>query len=187
MPVMSDQEIKEVVKKGCDQLGITVEPGVLDEIARLSVGFPHYAHLLGLAIAKTCQATETEEVSLPRFNELTCELAIEDSIETYRQAFSSATKTTNPSRYPQVLCACGYAKHDENGQFRTKDVVDAMGFVFNVPVTTHNIKSAMADFCGGDRGQVLIRHKFQNVHFYRFREPMMRPFLRIKAKSLKSN
>jgi Cdc6-like AAA superfamily ATPase len=186
MPLMGDQEIKDVVKKGCDQLAIRVAPEVLDEIAALSVGFPHYAHLLGLSIAKTCESTESNKINHKRFNDLTCSFAIEDSIETYRQAFSSATKTANPSRYPQLLCACGYAKHDENGQFRTGDVVDEMEHIFGEKVTTHNIKSAMANFCASDRGQVLVRRKVQNVHFYKFREPMMRPFLRIKAKSIKA-
>jgi hypothetical protein len=187
MPLMSEEEIKEVVTKGCGQLGITVESNVLDEIAALAVGFPHYAHLLGLSIAKTCEIRETTNIDLDLFSEVACSLAVEDAIETYRIAFSAITKTTTPSRYPQLLCACGYAKCDDDGLFRTGDVVDAMENVFAEKVSTHNIKSALGKFCGEDRKRVLLRKKIGTVNYYRFREPMMRPFLRIKAKSLRSS
>ena len=51
MPPMSDEEIKTIITKGCDLLGLRVVSAVLDEIAQLANGFPHYAHLLGLSIA----------------------------------------------------------------------------------------------------------------------------------------
>ena len=97
------------------------------------------------------------------------------------------TRTASQGRYPQLLCACGHARCDERGTFRTADVVEAMAGVFGEAVGTNNIKRALGSFCDESRGGVLTRDKIKNVMYYRFRDPMMRPFLRIKARSIRGS
>ena len=53
-------------------------------------------------------------------------MAVEDAIERYRDAYARATTTTQQSRYPLILCSCGFAKHNDKGVFRATDVVDAI-------------------------------------------------------------
>ena len=184
MREMSDAEVVEVVQSGFSRLGIAASDEVFDEIAALAGGFPHYAHLLGLATAKACITMETTSVELPLFNEMACPLAVEEATDSYREAFSKATTTTTKSRYPQLLCACAHADTDEKGLFRTGDVVSAMAAQFGSVVTNHQIKRALGEFSTAERGEVLLQTKRGRVNYYHFREPMMRPFLRIKAKSL---
>ncbi len=90
MPPMSDEEIKTIITKGCDLLGLRVVSAVLDEIAQLANGFPHYAHLLGLSIARACKLHETKKMDTKLFQSLACSLAVEDAVETYRNAFTVA-------------------------------------------------------------------------------------------------
>ena len=187
MQEMSDVELTDVVQSGFTRLGIRAAPEVFNEIVGLSAGFPHYAHVLGLATAKACYTQETDFIDLELFHEMACPLAIDEAIDSYREAFSKATTTTTKSRYPQVLCACALAATDEKGLFRTSDVVDAMSRVFDKTVTNHNIKNALGELSTQERGKVLVQTKRGRVNYYQFREPMMRPFLRIKAKSLPAN
>jgi hypothetical protein len=183
MPLMTDSEIKEIVARGAEHLKIRVPQEVLDEVAHLAGGFPHYAHLLGLSIAKACSIRDTDSATLELFGELACSLAIEDAVETYRQAFGKATKTSKQSRYPQILCACGAARHDENGVFRATDVVEAMADLFAEQVTVQAVVPALQAFTEEERGAVLCKVPFGTQSHYRFREPMMRPFLRIKTRA----
>lgn len=185
MPLMADSEIKEIVAKGAEKLNVEINADVLDEIAFLSSGFPHYAHLLGLSICKACLIRDTRSVDLGLFEELACSLAVEDAIESYRDGFSTATRTSKQSRYPQVLCACGIAKCDERGVFRATDVVDAMNVLFSDYVTVQAVVPALQAFTEEERGGILVKVPYGAQNHYRFREPMMRPFLRIKGRTLK--
>ena len=112
--------------------------------------------------------------------------AVEESIETYRQAFSKATKTSKASRYPQILCACGAADHDEQGVFRATGVVEAMKRLFSDDLTVQAVVPALQAFAEQDRGGVLEKIPFGTQSHYRLREPMMRPFLRIKSRGLQA-
>jgi hypothetical protein len=184
MPEMEPSEIQEIITNGCSGLGLTPSRGVLDEVASLSAGFPHYAHLLGLCIAKACLIHDTDAIDTPLFDDLVCNLAVEDAIETYRQTFTTATRTSQMSRYPNILCACGASNHDDNGVFRATDVVEAMNTLFDESVTLQAVVSAFKAFTKPERGMVLDEVPVGKVTHYRFREPMMRPFLRIKARTL---
>lgn len=184
MPVMKGDEIKEIVVKGGERLGIQVHSEVLNEVAFLSAGFPHYAHLLGLSIAKACLIQDTAVMNRVLFDDRVCSFAIEDAVESYRQSFTKATKTAKQSRYPQILCACGGASHDENGVFRATDVVEAMQQMFNETLTVQAVVPALQAFTEADRGAALDKVPFGTQSHYRLREPMMRPFLRIKARAL---
>ncbi len=184
LPLMTDDEIKIILNRGFNQLGINAPTSVLDEAAFLANGFPHYAHLLGLSSAKVCLKADTKQLTEEVFH-LGCRLSVEDSIEKYRDAFAQATVTTQLSRFPMILCACGMARHDERGVFRATDVVEAMKNVFRDEVSIPAVVPALGKFCGNERGQVLEKVPVGKRSHYRFRDPMMRPFLRIKTRTLK--
>lgn len=186
MPKMTSEEIVGLVERGLARLSISTTPGVLAEVAELADGFPYYAHLLGLSMAMTAQQMGNGAVSEELFRDVVCPMAVEDSIDSYRQAYANASNTANASRHPLVLCACAFAACNDHGRFKTGDVADAMARVFGEAVNPHSIKRVLGYFASTGRGEVLVRHPHGSVNFYQFREPMMRPFLRIKAKSLRS-
>lgn len=157
---------------------------VLNEITQLANGFPHYAHLLGLCIARACQLREIKEMDFRTFQSLVCSLAVEDAVETYRNAFTTATRTSKLSRYPKILCACAYAKHDDNSVFRATDVVEAMQTIFHDSMSVPSVVPALGEFCTPERGAVLSKVPVGDRSHYKFTDPMIRPFLRIKSKSL---
>ena len=184
LPPMSDQEIGDIVKKGCGTLGLTLLEGVIEDISSLSHGFPHYAHLLGLSAARAAKIRETTNIDLDLFRTLACDLAVEDAVETYRSMYTKATRTIKPSRYPRLLCACAYAAHDELGVFRATDVVDAMQTIFDEDLVLQAVVPALGKFCSIERGAVLEKVPVADFSHYKFTDPMLRPFLRIKARGM---
>lgn len=183
LPKMNEDEIKDICRPRFQKLGITVPDVILDAIVELADGFPHYAHLLGLSSATACFRNGITTLDSAVF-QIGCNLAIEDAIEKYRDAYSRATATVKRSRYPKILCACSYAKCDERGVFRATDVVDAMRTVFNESMTVPSVVPGLGEFCSPKRGEVLTKVQVGKRSQYRFSDPMMRPFLRLKTKSL---
>jgi hypothetical protein len=110
---------------------------------------------------------------------------VEDAIERYRDAYAKATTTTQQSRYPLILCSCGFAKHNEKGVFRVTDVVDAIRKELSQKLTIQAVVPALGEFVGEARGHVLTAVPIRKRQCYRFTDPMMRPFLRLKARELR--
>lgn len=183
VPKMPDQEIREIIEKGCEELGYGVDEQVLQEIELLADGYPHYAHLLGLGSVKAMIRKDESAIDVEMF-QVGCDIAVQDAIERYREAYAVATSTSQASRYPEILCACGYANHDERGVFRASDVVEAMRRVFNQPLTVQAVVPALGAFTSADKGSVLEKVAVGQRSHYRFSDPMMRPFVRVKAQSI---
>jgi energy-coupling factor transporter ATP-binding protein EcfA2 len=129
LPIMSDIEISEIISTGFRKLEIEMAAYVSDQIPQLAWGFPHYADLLGLSSVRACVDSDTSRLSDGVFK-AACDLALQDAIEKYRDSFAAATATTQASRYPVVLSACGFAATDIRGVFRATDDVDAVREVF---------------------------------------------------------
>ena len=184
LPTMNDDEITEILQTGFNSLNIRMHPTIISKVPPLCNGYPHYAHLLGLSAAKACARNDTQELTDPLFD-LACNFAVEDAIERYRDAYAKATTTTQQSRYPLILCSCGFAKHNEKGVFRVTDVVDAIRKELSQKLTIQAVVPALGEFVGEARGHVLTAVPIRKRQCYRFTDPMMRPFLRLKARELR--
>lgn len=183
LPLMSDTEIQTIYTKGLAKLQLSYDEAVVEQVARLSGGFPHYAHLLGLSSVKAVVNSEVASVTRPVFDQA-CTLALGDAIEKYRDAFARATATTQVSRYPKVLAACGYAVTDTRGVFRATDVVEAFYNVFHEVVSIQAIVPALGEFLLTERAEVLRAVAVRGRQCYQFRDPMMRPYCRLKSREL---
>lgn len=179
---MADSEIRDILGTGFSKLSLQADDGVLDHVPLLTGGYPHYAHLLGYCAVKACAENETSEFTHELFT-IACNFAVEDAIEKYRDAFAVATATTQPS-YPLILSACGYATPDSRAVFRGTDVADAVRDVFNIDLTVQAVVPALGEFLSGKRSAVLEGVRVGGRQCYRFVDPMMRPFCRLKARDL---
>lgn len=183
MPKMSAAEITEILTNGFDRLFLEVQQEVLTEAANLSDGFPNYAHLLGLSAARACGLAKTKLLTLQLFESTACGLAIEEADETYRQKFLKATRTQQSSRHAHVFCACALASHDEEGVFGAGDIAEAMRTHFGMEAEGKRLTPTLKEFCGEGRGPALAVVKVGKANKYRFADPMMRPWLRVRAKA----
>jgi hypothetical protein len=183
LPLMKDDEVTEIFSTGMKRLGFTTSMEVDDIVPGLAGGFPHYAHLLGLCSAKACITNAQTHLSSALFD-VACNLAVDDAIEKYRDAFAQATATTQASRYPFILASCGHASSDPRGVFRATDVVDALWKVFNERVSVQAVVPALGQFLSNARAHVLRAVKVGGRQCYQFSDPMMRPFCRLKAREM---
>lgn len=183
LPLMSDAEIQTIFTNGLNRLKMEYDDSVVAQVPKLAGGFPHYAHLLGLACAKAVINGEVSGVGHVQFDQA-CAIALEDAIEKYRDAFARATATTQISRYPRVLAACGYAHTDGRGVFRATDVVDAFKGIFGETLSVQAVVPALGEFLSSDRAGVLAPVPVAGRQCYRFTDPMMRPYCRLKAMEL---
>lgn len=183
LPLMSDVEIQTIYTKGLEKLKIPYDEGVVAQVARLAGGFPHYAHLLGLSSVKAVVNNEAPSVSQVQFDQA-CNLALGDAIEKYRDAFARATATTQASRYPRILGACAYSRTDSRGVFRATDVVEAFQNAFGETLSIQAVVPALGEFLQAHRAEVLKAVAVRGRQCYQFRDPMMRPYCRLKSREL---
>lgn len=183
LPLMLDSEIRAIFVNGLGKLGLSAEPAVADQVQVLTGGFPHYAHLLGLCAAKSVALNSGILVDQKIFD-VACNIAVQDAIEKFRDVFSRATATTQVSRYPLILSACGYADTDPRGVFRATDVVDSVRTVFNEKLNVQAVVPALGEFTKPSRASVLKAVSVAGRKCYRFSDPMMKPFCRLKTRDL---
>ncbi len=184
MPLMTDIEIKNIISNGFKALEIEIDSDLLEEIPLLCNGFPHNAHLLGYSLAKACAKSDTSRLTRQLFN-IACNYAVEDAIEKYRDAYSKATYTVQSSRYPMVLCSCAFAKANDRGIFRATDVVSAVKAIFRIKLSIQAVVPSLGEFIKQNRGRILTPISILKRRCYKFTDPMMKPFLRIKANELR--
>lgn len=180
MPLMSPPELWDILAKGFGELGMTLPDELHARIVSLSQGFPHYTHLLGKYSALEAIAAQNLSVSMDDF-EAGIFRAIDDTSETIRSAYQVATMTTKAeSIFPLVLLAAALAPVDEHGSFRATDMVaplcDLTGRDLEVPNFTYNL----GKLSSLERGDVLEKVGTRRPR-YRFRNPLMRPYVLMKA------
>jgi Cdc6-like AAA superfamily ATPase len=177
MPRMSSQEIREILQKGMERLGMAMIDDAKNEICILAQGLPHYAHLLGLHATR--QAIEQDELTV------TCDhiqeavkAAVDNAQQSlrsaYRQAVISPRKNTI---YAEVLLACALAKTDDFGFFSAADVREPLSTIMRKQYEISYFAKHVNHFCLEDGGSIIqktgVKHKFR----FRFANPLMPPLI----------
>lgn len=176
MPRMAHDELIDILRLRTDYAGMKITNDAAESIARLSQGFPHYTHLIGLRaghVAIDRKSLVIERTDLKPAVERAVANAQETLLEDYRRAVSSAQPDNLFSR---VLLACALAEHDRFGYFAAADVraplSEVMGRDYQIPSFAKHLK----EFCESSRGPVLNRSGEKRKFRYRFMSPLMQPF-----------
>jgi Cdc6-like AAA superfamily ATPase len=177
MPRMSRQELEQIVTAGVAAVGMTVEAEANRCIATLSQGLPHYTHLLGLHSARQAIDSGVEDVSSLHVDAAISK-AIEGSQQTLMRAYHKATTSPRSDNlYSQVLLACALAKADQLGYFAAADVREPMSEIMGKRYEIAAFSRHLADFCDENRGPVLERMGIPRRYRFRFRNPLLQPFV----------
>ena len=182
MPRMKLGELRELISKGLDVLGMTMDDAVSSRICRLSNGLPHYTHSLAL---HSCQAAvDRGSLAVTQVDLITAvNVSISQAQQSIVRSYQQATSSPRGVLYPEVLLACALAKTDELGYFPTKDIraplTKLMGKAYDIPAFSKHLN----DFCEVDRGMVLQRIGYPRRYLFRFVNPLMEPFVIMKGLS----
>lgn len=177
MPRMSIGELEEIVDKGLAKVALSIIRQAKRRIARLSEGLPHYTHLLSLHASQRAIAdgrTEIREIDVDR----AIGLAAQKAQQSIRTAFEKATRSPRSGTlFAEALLACALAPKGPLGHFTAGAVREPMARIVGSPVEISKFNRHLNAFSGDERGQVLERSGEPRRWFYRFRNPLLQPFV----------
>jgi Cdc6-like AAA superfamily ATPase len=181
MPRMSALELQQIVLRGLHLLDLTIEPAALVQIAALSQGLPHYTHLLALHTT-----TAAIDEGADRLTTVHLGRAIRQSVDQIQQsvaaAYERATRVRGGgSALADALLGCALASSDENGTFVGRDVRAALDRALDEDVAPAAVSRTLASLCKPERGPVLQRLGTRAVARFRFVNPLMPPYVVLKA------
>lgn len=180
MPRMEDGEIRQVIDNGLNALQLEMEEGVMRSLVRLTQGLPHYAHLLGQESARSAIYASGDIIQQAHFNQ-----ALDQSINKANQSITRAyhTATVSPRRtiFEEVLLACALAEHDDLGYFAPAEVRAPLSRIMGEPFEIPRFANHLSQFCEEHRGPVLERTGGERRWRYRFRNPMLEPYVLIRG------
>lgn len=177
VPRMPDDEISSILASGFRLLGLGCEDNALRELVFYCDGFPYFAHMLGLAVARDAKrngerivARHTLEAALLRVaNEVEASFPNRVAL-----AFERGGETQPRKRILNALCL------SERREWRSGDVVEDYSRLFERPEKPGFLHAALGELVKPGRGGVLTRKGKRGHYVFRFTDPYMRPFLRMK-------
>jgi Cdc6-like AAA superfamily ATPase len=175
MPRMSKKELLEVIDKGLASCEIQVEKEVRERLADYSQGLPSYTHLLAREAALAAV-----KVGRIKINEVDLRTAVKEAVDNqlgmHLTAYTNAVSVPRGTMFRPVLLACALAEKDEKGFFYAKDVMpplcEIVGKKIEIPAFARHLK----DF--SERRGTILEQKGRK---YRFRKPLMEPFVILRG------
>jgi Cdc6-like AAA superfamily ATPase len=177
MPRMNKEELKEIIDKRISRLKMRMDGDACWKIIELSRGLPSYVHLLGLYATQA--AINRKSLRIIEIDvDSAIQRALEKSQESTQADYNSAIHSNrSDSLYRHVLLACALAKTDERGQFSPNSVVEPLSGILQRPVKIDAFQQHLEKFIKEDRSSVLIRRGKERAYKFRFRDPMMQPYV----------
>ena len=181
MPRMSQDELRQIVVTGLKKSDIAITDGAMSWITTLSIGLPHYTHLLAQRAAlNVIEAPRSDDTITTGDVETAIMGAIDVAQQSVRDAYNTATTSNrSESLYQQVLLACALAKTDDSGFFKAVDVRDPLTGILGRPAQyAQHLKA----FSGpGTRGSVLEARGSAWQVRYRFANPLLQPYVLMRG------
>jgi Cdc6-like AAA superfamily ATPase len=181
VPRMTHEELEEIVRKGLTSVGMTIDPTPLGRIVALSQGLPSYSHLLGLNSALEAVKNGRKNVDIADIS-AGLQAALKTIQESIRNAYYDATVSSHKDNlYKQVLLACALTNVDELGYFAPADVREPMSAIMNRRYDIPSFMRHLRDFCTAKRGCILQHSSEQTRPRYRFRNPLLQPYVLLRG------
>lgn len=183
LPRMSRDELERIVLARLPQLQLTISDSALKYISLVCAGLPYFTHLLGQHAV--CAAIDTwQSVIEIQHVEAAMKRAIEDSEREMKTAYYSATLSRHPNnQFPNTLAACALAPHDDFGYFTAAAVREPLRTIkgrVDAPAIP-DFAQHLVRFCDPEKGAILQVTGQMHQRRYRFRDPLMQPFVIIRS------
>jgi hypothetical protein len=171
---MSVSELKEIIEKGLASAKMTMDQKAVDKITHLSLGLPHYTHLLGLESATNAIKKDRLHVDLNDVNYAI--RAIVAQTHSIQSAYNQAVTSPHKNIYRQVLLACVLAETDDLGYFTAASVGRTLSRIMGKKYEVPSFARHLTDFCSDKRGPILRRSGQARSFRFRFVNPLMQPY-----------
>jgi Cdc6-like AAA superfamily ATPase len=178
---MTGAELREIIKRGFEIVGLSFEEGLDERIADLSQGYPAYAHLLGLWSGR--RAVELGDSTVAQAHlDASIPAALVNATGGVQHAYETAVASSQTNNlFRQVLLACAMAPKDALGRFKALDLRGPLHTITGKYYDTGAYQSHLAKFCEADRGPVLRKTGRRRNYRWQFVDPQIIPFIRLRG------
>lgn len=176
VPRMRSDELEEILSKVALQIGIDFAPDATQQIVDFSQGLPHYTHLLGKYAGRSAvrrHSTLVEPDDVDTGVGVAVSKVSKSILDGYKTAIDSPQRD---ALFKHVLLACSLTIPDDRGTFTAGDVrpaLRAIGRELEIPAFAPHLNK----FASADRGTILEKTGQERRFRYRFRNPLMQPYV----------
>ncbi|GGD90902.1 DNA-binding protein [Microbacterium murale] len=176
VPRMPDDELREVLTRGFKKLSIVADGPIVDSFVFYSDGFPYFAHLLGLNVARTVLKTKSEIISdhdLAAALKRSATAVTSTYAERTRKAREAGGEVQPRLQIMRMLAA------SEKRVWSSADVQTMWAEKIGPRDEYTFMHTALAQLSTAKHGSILRRTGARKHYLYQFEDPHMRPYLRI--------
>ncbi len=174
---MTEDELSQIVRNGYSYASMEYEDGLDLRMAKLSQGYPHYTHLLGLWAGR--RAVEAGRKNVTQSD---LEHAIPDTLKNaegglqhqYEKAVLSSKKN---ALFKEVLLACALVGKDQLGRFSASAIADPLAVITGKDFPLGAYQGHLAKFCEEDRGPILKKSGKRRSYRWKFTNPQLIPYV----------
>jgi Holliday junction resolvasome RuvABC ATP-dependent DNA helicase subunit len=177
---MSDVELKEIIQKRASRTVMTFSADAIWTIIVLSRGLPYFTQTLSKHAAmhaidqRHLEVTnEDVEASMTKF--------IEDAQRSFKEAYRSAIRSNQDNYFEHSLLACALARTDDEGFFIANDVVEPYSAIMKGKKRIAHFEKHLRRFSSDEGGNILYKRGGDRKQQFRFRDPMMQPYVIIQG------
>lgn len=178
MPRMSAAELSDAFARALHLIGMTAEPAVVERIATLSQGLPHYTHLLGQGAARAASLEHATQITLAHLDAAVA-VALRRASESVRQAYEQSIVRARRGIYPEILLAAVLSPRDAYGMFQVADVRRTLEGIVRREV--RGLTNQIAALTEEGRGGALQKLGAGKTARYRFVNPLLEPFILMRG------
>ncbi len=179
MPRMSEHELQSTLLKASMKCDVRFDSSAEWMIVRLAEGLPHFVHLLGLHGALAAVQDDRDVVRVPDVNRAIAKVI---ASHTMSSEYDRATRSPQPGHlFETVLLGCAFAPRNEVGYFRAADVRVPLSVILGRQVKIQTFQRHLKELSSEQRGVVLQREGPPRRHIYRFTQPLLEPFVKMRS------
>jgi hypothetical protein len=106
---------------------------------------------------------------------------IEDSQKSFKEAYRAAIRSNQENFFEHSLLACALAKTDDEGFFTANDVVEPYSAIMKEKKRIAHFEKHLRRFASEDGGHILYKRGGDRKQQFRFKDPMMQPYVIIQG------
>ena len=169
---MSDDELRLIIERGAQQLGLEFRTDVVRAIMKMSSGYPHFTHLLALKCAEDAIADGRSEIAEDHLG-MAVGNAVKDAEETLRRTYEDAARSSGTDMYRTILCAAASLDKEE---FTASELRTAVSAQTGRQVRQAELNNYLQRLVSV-RGPTVLWRVAKGV--YRFSDPRVPSFIKI--------
>lgn len=177
---MSDSELKEIIQKRASRTAMTFSGDAIWTIIVLSRGLPYFTQTLSKHAAIHAIRQQRIEVTNDDV-EASMDKFIEDAEKSFKEAYRDAIRSNQDNNFEHSLLACALANTDEEGFFTANDVVEPYSAIMREKKRIAHFEKHLRRFSSDEGGNILIKRGGDRKQIFRFRDPMMQPYVIIRG------